>query len=111
MLYFIADYFGFPGLLNLFRYLSFRSGGAVATALFIGLMHRRLVPRTGTGLNGFEPTVSVDDLDAVITAVKGHGGRVTMPKSGIPTVGTLVRFEDTEGNDVGAMKYETPPRQ
>ena len=38
MLYFIAEYFGFPGILNLFRYLSFRSGGAVATALFIGLI-------------------------------------------------------------------------
>ena len=38
MLYLIADYLGFPGLLNLFRYLSFRSGGAVATALIIGLI-------------------------------------------------------------------------
>ena len=38
MLYIIAEYFGFPGILNLFRYLSFRSGGAVATALFIGLI-------------------------------------------------------------------------
>ncbi len=38
MLYLIASYLGFPGLLNLFRYLSFRSGGAVATALIIGLI-------------------------------------------------------------------------
>lgn len=38
MLYLIANYLGFPGLLNLFRYQSFRSGGAVATALFIGLI-------------------------------------------------------------------------
>ena len=38
MLYMIAGYLGFPGLLNLFRYLSFRSGGAVATALIIGLV-------------------------------------------------------------------------
>jgi phospho-N-acetylmuramoyl-pentapeptide-transferase len=28
---------GFPGALNLIRYLSFRSGAAVATALIIGL--------------------------------------------------------------------------
>jgi len=76
-----------------------------------GLMQRRQEPRTGTGLNGFEPTISVDDLDAVIAAVEIHGGRITVPKAGIPTVGTLVRFEDTEGNEVGAMKYETPPRQ
>ncbi|MCM8730714.1 phospho-N-acetylmuramoyl-pentapeptide-transferase [Hephaestia sp. GCM10023244] len=38
MLYLIAEHLGFPGVLNLIRYLSFRSGGAVATALFIGLV-------------------------------------------------------------------------
>ncbi len=38
MLYLIADSLGFPGILNLLRYLSFRSGGAVATALVIGLL-------------------------------------------------------------------------
>lgn len=38
MLYLIAEYLGFPGVINLFRYLSFRSGGAVATALLLGLI-------------------------------------------------------------------------
>ncbi len=38
MLYVLADTFGFPGILNLLRYLSFRTGGAVATALFLGLL-------------------------------------------------------------------------
>ncbi len=38
MLYLIAHYLGFPGALNLIRYLSFRSGGAVATALVVGLI-------------------------------------------------------------------------
>lgn len=38
MLYWIADLLGFPGVFNLFRYLSFRTGGAVATALLIGLV-------------------------------------------------------------------------
>ena len=75
-----------------------------------GLMHKRLEPRTGTGLNGFEPTFSVDDVDAVAEAVRANGGTVTMEKSHIPTVGTLIRFLDTEGNDVGAMRYDTPPR-
>ena len=37
------------------------------------------------------------------------GGRMTMAKSPIPTVGVLIRFVDTEGNEVGAMKYDTPP--
>ncbi len=38
MLYEIAEWLGFPGLLNLIRYLSFRTGAAVATALLIGLI-------------------------------------------------------------------------
>jgi hypothetical protein len=75
-----------------------------------GLMHKRMEPRTGTGLNGFEPTFSVDDVDVIAAAVEANGGRVTMTRSVIPTVGTLIRFLDTEGNDVGAMRYETPPR-
>ncbi len=38
MLYLIANALGFPGIFNLLRYLSFRTGGAVATALIIGLV-------------------------------------------------------------------------
>ncbi len=38
MLYLLAETLGFPGVLNLLRYLSFRTGGAVATALFLGLL-------------------------------------------------------------------------
>ena len=38
MLFWIAEHLGFPGLLNLVRYQSFRTGAAVATALFIGLL-------------------------------------------------------------------------
>jgi phospho-N-acetylmuramoyl-pentapeptide-transferase len=38
MLYLIAEQLGFPGVLNLIRYITFRAGGAVATALLIGLL-------------------------------------------------------------------------
>jgi phospho-N-acetylmuramoyl-pentapeptide-transferase len=38
MLYWIAQNLDFPGFLNLIRYLSFRTGGAVTTALVIGLL-------------------------------------------------------------------------
>ena len=38
MLYLIAEQLGFPGILNLIRYLSFRAGAASATALLIGLL-------------------------------------------------------------------------
>lgn len=74
-----------------------------------GLLHKRQEPRTGTGLNGFEPTFSVEDVDILAAAVEAHGGQVVMPKSIIPTVGVLIRFLDTEGNEIGAMRYETLP--
>jgi phospho-N-acetylmuramoyl-pentapeptide-transferase len=38
MLFVIAQKLGFPGVLNLIRYISFRAGAASATALLIGLM-------------------------------------------------------------------------
>jgi phospho-N-acetylmuramoyl-pentapeptide-transferase len=38
MLYLIAAHLGFPGILNLIRYISFRAGAASATALLIGLL-------------------------------------------------------------------------
>ncbi|MDB5676631.1 MAG: putative enzyme related to lactoylglutathione lyase [Sphingomonas bacterium] len=74
-----------------------------------GLMHKRQVPRTGTGLNGIEPSFAVDDVDAIAALVVAHGGTITFAKGVIPTVGALIRFLDTEGNDIGAMQYETTP--
>ncbi len=38
MLYLLAEWLHFPGPLNLVRYLSFRSGAAILTALMIGLI-------------------------------------------------------------------------
>ncbi len=38
MLYWLAEFFGFDGGLNLVRYITFRTGAAVATALVIGLL-------------------------------------------------------------------------
>ncbi len=74
-----------------------------------GTMHQRSEPRTGTGLNGIEPTFAVDDVEAVAASVEAHGGRIILAKSVIPTVGALIRFLDPEGNDIGAMAYDTRP--
>jgi phospho-N-acetylmuramoyl-pentapeptide-transferase len=38
MLYWLAEYLDFAGIFNLFRYLTFRAGAAVGTALIIGLL-------------------------------------------------------------------------
>jgi predicted enzyme related to lactoylglutathione lyase len=83
--------------------------GDVASPGIQGLMHERHEPRSGTGLNGIEPTFSVEDVDAIAAAVEANGGRIIFAKSVIPTVGALIRFLDTEGNDIGAMQYDTPP--
>ncbi len=71
-----------------------------------GLLQGRSQPPTGTGLRGFECTIGVEDVDATARAVVAHGGRVTMQKARIETVGALIWIEDTEGNRVGAMQYD-----
>jgi predicted enzyme related to lactoylglutathione lyase len=75
-----------------------------------GLLHKREAPRGEGGPNCFECTIAVDDLDAVTKAIAAHGGRILMEKAPVPTVGLLTKFVDPEGNVLGAMAYEKPPR-
>lgn len=70
-----------------------------------GSLQQRHEPLTGTGLRGFECTIACDDVVAVATAVERHGGTILLPPVEIPTVGTMIRFADPEGNVVGAMQY------
>ena len=49
------------------------------------------------------------DLDVVTEAVAAHSGRIIMANASMPTVGVLTKFEDTEGNLLGAMTYEREP--
>jgi predicted enzyme related to lactoylglutathione lyase len=65
---------------------------------------RDVVP--GKTMVGYECTIGVDSIDDTVAAVEANGGKIVMPKFHIPTVGTLVFFEDTEGNVVGAMQYD-----
>lgn len=71
-----------------------------------GALQRRQQPLTGTGVRGFECTVGVDDVAATAAAIERLGGTVTMPPMRIEGVGTLMMFEDTEQNVVGAMQYD-----
>ena len=78
MLYLIAEQLGFPGILNLIRYISFRAGGASATALLIGLLLgpafiRWLRARQGKG----QP-------------IREDGPQSHLAKSGTPTMGGLL---------------------
>jgi uncharacterized protein len=72
----------------------------------VGALQKRREPLTGTGMRGFECSISVDDIDETIRAVQARGGTIAMAKFHIPTVGTGCYFNDTEGNVAGAMQYE-----
>ncbi len=72
----------------------------------MGSIQERQQPLTGTGMKGFECSISVDDIDKTIRAVEANGGKIVMQKFHIPTVGTGMYFHDTEGNHVGAMQHE-----
>lgn len=78
MLYVIAEQLGFPGLLNLIRYISFRAGAASATALMIGLFLgpafiRWLRTKQGKG----QP-------------IRADGPQSHLAKRGTPTMGGLL---------------------
>lgn len=70
-----------------------------------GALQKRRTPVTGRGMIGFECTIAVADVAAIGAAIAKAGGKVTMPPMEIPGVGTLLMFDDTEGNVVGAMQY------
>jgi phospho-N-acetylmuramoyl-pentapeptide-transferase len=78
MFYWLADYFGFEDGLNLFRYLSFRSGAAVATALFIGLI---IGPR-------FINVLRVRQGKG--QPIRSDGPQTHLAKVGTPTMGGLM---------------------
>lgn len=68
-----------------------------------GALHDR--PKDGHRSVGFECTIAVDDVDAIVGLIEKEGGKVTVPKMVIPGVGELIQFEDTEGNIACAMRY------
>jgi predicted enzyme related to lactoylglutathione lyase len=52
----------------------------------------------GQRVTGFECTIDTHDIDATAAAVVKHGGKIIMPKCEIPTVGHLIKIQDTDGN-------------
>ncbi len=72
----------------------------------MGALEKRQIPLSGTGVRSFTCTISVDDLDATIEAVRDAGGTVSGEPFTIPTVGRLIQFYDPEGNVVSAMQYD-----
>ena len=71
-----------------------------------GAIQARHEPIAGTHPRSFEITIGVDDIDDIAKRVTAAGGAITMQKAHLDGVGTLIHFTDTEGNRVGAMKYD-----
>jgi len=78
MLYIIADQLGFPGILNLIRYISFRAGAASATALLIGLL---LGPKFISWLRATQGKGQ---------PIRADGPQSHLAKRGTPTMGGLL---------------------
>jgi predicted enzyme related to lactoylglutathione lyase len=72
-----------------------------------GLLQERRELVKGVRMVGYECTIGVEDIDATIRAVGAGSGKIVMPRFQIPTVGTGAYFNDTEGNVVCAMQYES----
>lgn len=70
-----------------------------------GALQERQEPLSGSGMRGYECTVSVSDVVAIAKAIEEHGGKVTLAPMELEGVGTLLQFEDTEGNRACAMQY------
>ncbi len=71
-----------------------------------GSLQKRQEPVEGRGMIGYECTIGVDSIEATAAAIETNGGKVVMQPTVLPTVGTLIMFDDTEGNRVGAMHYD-----
>jgi len=72
----------------------------------MGALQRRRDLADDVPTTGFECTVAVPDVDAVLRAVQANGGQVLMEKTTITGVGDLVFFADPSGNVCGAMRYD-----
>ena len=72
----------------------------------IGALQARRALDDGGPTRGFECTIAVDDVQSVTAAATSAGGKILMEPTTITGVGELVFVEDTEGNIVGAMRYD-----
>ena len=74
-------------------------------AKLIGALQSRKYSPIDEKIIGFECSVAVEDIDAIISKIEANNGKIVMPKTEIPYVGWLVKFLDTEGNIVCAVQY------
>jgi predicted enzyme related to lactoylglutathione lyase len=75
------------------------------TGTYAAIQGRRELVK-GTRMVGFECTIAVESIDATEKAVLASGGKIALARSVIVGVGTLMFFQDPEGNVFGAMQYD-----
>ena len=73
-----------------------------------GALQKRQVGPVAGGVNGFECTISVDDVEAAAARITEAGGTILYGPMTITNVGRVVQFRDTEGNVACVMRYEHP---
>ena len=78
-----------------------------AGATFNGALQGRRELKPAARMIGFEISIGVADIAALVRAVEAAGGQMAMRPVKLPTVGTIAYFEDTEGNLIGACQYES----
>lgn len=88
-------------------FLQIETGSRDDFARVQGALQERRELVEGTPTVGFECTVAVDDVQAVVEAAVANGGRVLLEPTAIPDVGELAFVRDPEGNVVGAMRYDS----
>lgn len=72
----------------------------------IGAMQSRKYSAVNEKVIGFECSIGVENIEAIIEKVKNNGGQILMPKTAIPHVGWIAKFLDTEGNLICAIQYD-----
>jgi len=88
---------------NFYQLATSREGEPVG---ILGALQKRRDLIAGTRTVGFECTISVPSIDDTAKAVLANGGKTLMEKSVIVGVGTLMFFQDPEGNAFGAMQFD-----
>lgn len=70
----------------------------------LGALQKR-TQELGKGFNGYECSISVNDVKKSGSEITANGGKILVNPVEIPNVGILIKFADTEGNLACAIQY------
>lgn len=70
-----------------------------------GALQKRRDPVSGSGMTGYECSISVEDISSTVAAIEAAGGKIVFQPFLIEHVGTVAQFKDTEGNTASVMQY------